>query len=328
MQAWKTPLLVLLGPTAVGKTALSLQLAERLGTEIISGDSMLVYRGFDIGSAKPRAEECARVPHHLVDVLDADAPFSVTEFVARVSELARDFDAAGRLPFVVGGTGLYVKALVEGYDFNVTQEHTCFRHAMTGVAARRGSGRVHRFLAHRDPAAAERIHANNLRRVIRALEVARYGDESISRARAMEHGTMPYDALVIGLMRERAHLYARINERVEAMFAAGLCEEVQHLLDRGVRRDAPAMKGIGYKETAAYLAGEITRAEAITAVQTATRHFAKRQLTWYRQMPYIRWYDADAWTEPELLERILMDIKEWQTKGEAKDDGQDHQSAG
>ena len=199
MQARKTPLLVLLGPTAVGKTALSLQLAERLGTEIISGDSMLVYRGFDIGSAKPRA---------------------------------------------------------------------------------------------------------------------------------MEHGTMPYDALVIGLMRERAHLYARINERVEAMFAAGLCEEVQQLLDSGVRRDAPAMKGIGYKETAAYLAGEITRAEAITAVQTATRHFAKRQLTWYRQMPYIRWYDADAWTEPELLERILMDIKEWQTKGEAKDDGQDHQSAG
>ena len=328
MQVRKTPLLVLLGPTAVGKTALSLQLAERLGTEIISGDSMLVYRGFDIGSAKPRAEECARVPHHLVDVLDADAPFSVTEFVVRVSELVRDFDAAGRLPFVVGGTGLYVKALVEGYDFNATQEHTCFRHAMAGIAARRGNARVHRFLAHRDPAAAEQIHANNLRRVIRALEVVRYGDESISRARAMEHGIMPYDALVIGLMRERAHLYARINERVEAMFAAGLCAEVQHLLDSGVRRDAPAMKGIGYKETAAYLAGEITRTEAITAVQTATRHFAKRQLTWYRRMPYIHWYDADAWTEPELLERILMDIKEWQTKGEAKDDGQDHQSAG
>lgn len=139
---------------------------------------------------------------------------------------------------------------------------------------------------------------------------------------------MPYDAHVIGLMRERSHLYARINERVEAMFAAGLCEEVQQLLDRGVRRDAPPMKGIGYKETAAYLAGEITRAEAIAAVQTATRHFAKRQLTWYRRMPYIRWYDADAWTEPELLERILMDIKEWRAKGEAKDDGQDHQSAG
>ena len=328
MQVRKTPLLVLLGPTAVGKTALSLQLAERLGTEIISGDSMLVYRGFDIGSAKPTSEERARVPHHLVDVLDADAPFSVTEFVARVSELARDFDAAGRLPFVVGGTGLYVKALVEGYDFNVTQEHTCFRHAMAEIAARRGNSRVHHFLARRDPAAAERIHTNNLRRVIRALEVTRYGDESISRARAMEHGTMPYDAHVIGLMRERSHLYARINERVEAMFAAGLCEEVQHLLDSGVRSDAPAMKGIGYKETAAYLAGEITRAEAITAVQTATRHFAKRQLTWYRGMPYIHWYDADAWTEPELLERILMDIKEWRAKGEAKDDGQDHQSAG
>ena len=328
MRARKTPLLVLLGPTAVGKTALSLHLAEELGTEIISGDSMLVYRGFDIGSAKPTSEERARVPHHLIDVLDADETFSVTEFVARVSELVRDFDAAGRLPFVVGGTGLYVKALVEGYDFNVTQEHTCFRHAMAGIAARRGSGRIHRFLAYCDPAAAERIHANNLRRVIRALEVARYGDESISCAHAMKRGAPPYDALVIGLTRERAHLYARINERVEAMFAAGLCAEVQRLLDSGVRRDAPAMKGIGYKETAAHLAGEITRAEAITAVQTATRHFAKRQLTWYRGMPYIHWYDADAWTEPELLERILMDIKEWRAKGEAKDDGQDHQSAG
>ena len=328
MRARKTPLLVLLGPTAVGKTALSLHLAEELGTEIISGDSMLVYRGFDIGSAKPTSEERARVPHHLIDVLDADETFSVTEFVARVSELVRDFDAAGRLPFVVGGTGLYVKALVEGYDFNVTQEHTCFRHAMAGIAARRGSGRIHRFLAYCDPAAAERIHANNLRRVIRALEVARYGDESISCAHAMKRGAPPYDALVIGLTRERAHLYARINERVEAMFAAGLCAEVQRLLDSGVRRDAPAMKGIGYKETAAHLAGEITRAEAITAVQTATRHFAKRQLTWCRGMPYIHWYDADAWTEPELLERILMDIKEWRAKGEAKDDGQDHQSAG
>ena len=328
MRARKTPLLVLLGPTAVGKTALSLHLAEELGTEIISGDSMLVYRGFDIGSAKPTSEERARVPHHLIDVLDADETFSVTEFVARVSELVRDFDAAGRLPLVVGGTGLYVKALVEGYDFNETQEHTCFRHAMAGIAARRGRGRIHRFLAYCDPAAAERIHANNLRRVIRALEVARYGDESISCAHAMKRGAPPYDALVIGLTRERAHLYARINERVEAMFAAGLCTEVQRLLDSGVRRDAPAMKGIGYKETAAHLAGEITRAEAITAVQTATRHFAKRQLTWYRGMPYIHWYDADAWTEPELLERILMDIKEWRAKGEAKDDGQDHQSAG
>ena len=321
MRARKTPLLVLLGPTAVGKTALSLHLAEELGTEIISGDSMLVYRGFDIGSAKPTSEERARVPHHLIDVLDADETFSVTEFVARVSELVRDFDAAGRLPFVVGGTGLYVKALVEGYDFNVTQEHTCFRHAMAGISARRGRGRIHRFLAYCDPAAAERIHANNLRRVIRALEVARYGDESISCAHAMKRGAPPYDALVIGLTRERAHLYARINERVEAMFAAGLCAEVQRLLDSGVRRDAPAMKGIGYKETAAHLAGEITRAEAITAVQTATRHFAKRQLTWYRRMPYIRWYDADAWTEPELLERILTDVQAWQAKGAPKNDG-------
>ena len=309
---FKSPLLVLLGPTAVGKTALSLHLAESLGTDIISGDSMLVYRGFDIGSAKPSAEERARVPHHLIDILDADETFSVTEFVGRASALIAQHEARGRIPFVVGGTGLYIKALVEGYDFNETREHTAFRRALEGIARRRGNARVHSFLAHRDPAAAERLHANNLRRVIRALEVVRYGDEQISQESALACGTAPYDAFVIGLTRGRAHLYERINARVEAMFAAGLTDEVAALLASGIDRDAPAMKGIGYKETVAYLAGRMSKAQAINAIQTATRHFAKRQLTWYRRMPYIHWYDADARTETELLHEILADVRAWQ----------------
>ena len=220
----KSPLLVLVGPTAVGKTALSLQLAEALGTDIISGDSMCIYRGFDIGSAKPTAEEQARVPHHLIDVLDADEPFSVTEFVTRVSALVHVHERTGRLPFIVGGTGLYIKALIEGYDFNETREHVSFRRAMAGIATRRGNERVHGFLAHRDPAAAARLHANNLRRVIRALETLRYGAEHISQASAMDAGDAPYDAFVIGLTRARAHLYERINARVETMFAAGLAD--------------------------------------------------------------------------------------------------------
>lgn len=308
----KSSLLVLLGPTAVGKTELSLKLAETLGTDIISGDSMCIYRGFDIGSAKPTVAEQARVPHHLVDVLDADESFSVTAFVARVAALVKEYEMRGRLPFVVGGTGLYIKALIEGYDFNETQEHRFFRRAMEAIAARRGNTRVHSFLAHRDPQAAERLHANNLRRVIRALEVVRYGDERISQESAFAVGAAPYDAFVIGLTRARPHLYERINARVEAMFKAGLVDEVAALLAGGVGRDAPAMKGIGYRETAAYLAGEMGRAEAVAAIQTATRHFAKRQMTWYRRMPYIHWYDADARTEQELLHVILADIRAWQ----------------
>lgn len=312
----KLPLLVLLGPTAAGKTELSLRLAEELGTDIISGDSMLLYRGFDIGSAKPTKEELMRVRHHLVDVLDADESFSVTEFVMRVSELVQAHEREGRLPFIVGGTGLYIKALVEGYDFNETQEHACFRRAMERIAVRRGNVRVHAFLAQRDPRAAERLHMNNLRRVIRAIEVIRYGAERISQESALAGGDTPYDAFVIGLTRERARLYERINARAEEMFAAGLADEVAGLLARGVQRDAPAMKGIGYKETAAYLAGEMSQAEAVDAIQKATRHFAKRQLTWYRRMPYIRWYDADALTETELLQHILTDVRTWKEERE------------
>ena len=297
----KSPLLVLVGSTAVGKTELSLQLAEELGTDIISGDSMCLYRGFDIGSAKPTREERAHVAHHLVDVLAAEATFSVTEFVARVDALVRTHAAEGRLPFVVGGTGLYIKALVEGYHFNETSAHASFRRAMEEIARRRGNVRVHSFLAHRDSAAAERLHANNLRRVIRALEVVLYGAESISQECAHAGGESPYDAFVVGLSRGRAHLYERINARVE----------VAGLLACGVSRDAPAMKGIGYRETAAYLAGEMSRSDAIRAIQTATRHFAKRQMTWYRRMSYIRWYDADTLTASELLRAILVDVRAW-----------------
>ena len=315
MAEGKPRVLVLLGPTAVGKTELSLQLAKALDTDIISGDSMLVYRGFDIGSAKPTQAERALVSHHLIDILDADESFSVTAFVARASALVRTHVSTGRLPFIVGGTGLYIKALIEGYDFNGTGEYAGFRRAMEGIARRHGNAYVYKLLAQRDPDAA-RLYGNNLRRMIRALEVVRYGGGRISRESALRGGNAPYDAFVIGLTRDRVRLYERINARVEAMFAKGLVEEVGALLARGVPRDAPAMKGIGYKETAAYLAGEMSRSAAVAAVQTATRHFAKRQLTWYRKMPYIHWYDADVLTDSKLLRRILTDVHVWQERRE------------
>ena len=322
----KTPLLVLLGPTAVGKTALSLRLAAHLGTDIISGDSMLVYRGFDIGSAKPTVEERAAATHHLVDILNPEETFSVTAFVAHVRQLIAAHEAAGKLPFIVGGTGLYIKALLEGYDFNETPGSERFRARLHRLAARCGNAFIHALLARRDPETAARLHPNNVRRVIRALETVCYGGERISQESAHGKGERVYDAFVVGLVRERAHLYARINARVDAMFAAGLVDEVAGLLARGVRRDAPAMKGIGYKETAAYLAGETRLEEAIEQVKTATRHFAKRQATWYRKMPYIRQYDADASTEAELMCRILADIETWREGKERGffHDGENH----
>ena len=300
----------------MGKTELSLHLAEHLRTDIISGDSMLLYRGFDIGSAKPTAEELAVVPHHLIDILEPEESFSVTDFVAHARRLIPLHEAAGKIPFIVGGTGLYIKALIEGYDFNATPGSQRFRARMHRLAACRGNVFVHALLARRDPETAARLHPNNVRRVIRALETFYCGGERISQDSAHRKGETVYDAFVIGLVRERAHLYERINARVDAMFAAGLVDEVRRLLASGVGRDTPAMKGIGYKETAAYLAGEMSRAAAIEAIQTATRHFAKRQMTWYRRMPYIRWYDADDRTETELLHAILADVRAWQCNRE------------
>ena len=297
-------LLVLLGPTAVGKTALSIELAKALDTEIISGDSMLIYRGFDIGAAKPDIEERQGIVHHLVDIREPWESYSVQEFQQEADACICDMAARGKLPFLVGGTGLYVQSLVEGYVFNETGSDPAYRAELLRMAETEGSAAVYDLLCQRDPEAAKTIHPNNVRRVIRALEVANLGGETISR----EKGEPPYDAFVAGLTRPRAELYERINERVRQMWADGLVDEVRGLLARGVTRGMQAMQGIGYKETAAFLAGDCTAEEAITAIQTATRHFAKRQLTWYRRMKYIHWYDATAPAE-KILNEILSDVR-------------------
>lgn len=296
----KQKLLALLGPTAVGKTALSIKLAKALGTEIISGDSMLIYRGFDIGAAKPTMEERQGIVHHLIDIRDPWQSYSVQEFQQDADACIRAAAARGLVPFLVGGTGLYVQSLVEGYVFNEAGSDPAYRAALVRMSEEQGGAAVYELLQRVDSKAADTIHPNNVRRVIRALEVAHEGRETISRKKQVE---APYDAMVIGLSRPRPELYERINERVRLMMQDGLVEEVRGLLAHGITRDMQAMQGIGYKEIAAYLAGECTEEEAVTAVQTATRHFAKRQLTWYRRMHYIHWYDA---TQPQ--ERLLAEI--------------------
>ena len=304
----KEKLIVILGPTAVGKTDLSIELAKELQTEIISGDSMLFYRGFDIGSAKPALAERQGIVHHLVDNLEPWENFNVTDFVREAKQLIHELNAQGKIPIIAGGTGLYIKALLEGYEFNETADHSDYRQQLTALAEEKGRDYIHGLLQAADPEAAERIHQNNLRRVIRALEVAHFGGEQISRQKEYGEGDLCYNVYVAGLNRERQGLYERINKRVELMFEAGLEQEVQRLLKQGITREMQAMQGIGYKETAAYLAGEMSREAAVELIQKSTRHFAKRQLTWYRKMPYIHWYMADEMTEAELQRNVLEDL--------------------
>lgn len=306
-------LIVILGPTASGKTALSVELAKAFHTEILSGDSMLVYRGFDIGTAKPDAAERQGVIHHLIDICEPDETYSVPIFQQQAKAIIHRLNEQGKIPVLAGGTGLYIKALLEDYQFNETGEHASFRQQMKELIEKEGLEAAFARLKRENPAAAVTVDAKNPRRVIRALEVAHFG-ETISRKKTFDETAedlqahLFYDAFVIGLRWPRELLYARINERVDRMVEAGLEQEVRGLLARGITREMPAMKGIGYKEMAAYLAGEITRDDAVELIKRGTRRFAKRQLTWYRKMPYIHWYEPAHRTQDELLRMILTDV--------------------
>lgn len=302
-------LIVIIGPTAVGKTELSLELAKKMSTEIISGDSMLVYKGFDIGTAKPTLLEQKSVQHHMIDILNPEQEFSVTQFKAYAQEHIQNINSKGKIPILAGGTGLYVKSLVEDYAFNETPGDEVYRRELETLAEKQGKEYVHDMLRAVDSKTAERLHVNDFRRVIRALEVYHMGGELISQDKAMlEDGKLAYDAVVIGLNRERSHLYERINQRVDLMIESGFVEEVQVLLKAGVPRNCQAMKGIGYLDIIGYLDGLISLDTAIENIKKSTRHFAKRQLTWYRKMPYIHWYDVEAYSSKGLLKIVFQDI--------------------
>lgn len=295
---------VVLGPTATGKSALGLCLAQRLDTEIISGDSMLVYKGFDIGTAKPSKRELAVVKHHLVDIVSPEESYSAAAFQQQAKALVSDINARGKLPIVVGGTGLYIKALLEGYEFPEIQEQPQVRKELELLAEREGSEHLFAKLKEIAPDSAEGIHPNNKKRLIRALEVALCGG-SISREKNDE---LVYDVFVVGLAMERQQLYEKINQRVEAMFALGLLDEVRNLILSGAAKRSPAMQGIGYKEVVACLDGDISFEECKRLVALHTRNFAKRQLTWYKKMPYVNWYDASL---KNLCKKIHSSLVEW-----------------
>ncbi len=301
----KEKLIVILGPTASGKTGLSIELAKKLNTEIISGDSQLVYQGFDIGSAKPDMAERAGVVHHMIDILSPEASFNVSDFIEKVKPLISQLNAQGKIPILAGGTGLYIKSLVEGYQFNETAGDEEYRQSLEKLAEEKGKEYVHEMLRQINPVAAEKIHVNNFRRVIRALEVYHLGGEQIS---AEKENELVYDVYVAGLWWQRSQLYDRINRRVDLMLQNGLVAEVTRLLESGVAPDCQAMRGIGYKEMLDFVRGQATLEQVGDEIKKATRHFAKRQITWYRKMPYIHWYHPDLYKDSGLVDNVMWNM--------------------
>jgi tRNA dimethylallyltransferase len=296
-------LVVILGPTAVGKTEISLRLAERFEGEIISADSRLFYRGMDIGTAKPTSDELARVPHHLIDVADPDETWSLAMFQQAARSAAAGCHARGRLPFLVGGTGQYVRAVIAGWQPPPVKPDPGLRQALEAWSRQVGSEGLHARLAQLDPQAAAGIDYRNLRRTIRALEVIFTTGQRFSEQRGT--APSPYRVLQIGLMRPRLELYARVDARIEAMFAAGFVEEVQRLLAAGCGPELPTMSAIGYREVAAYLQGEISLEQAVEQMKRSTRMFVRRQANWFKpDDPEIRWFPAGE-TAVEELEAVI-----------------------
>ena len=301
-------LIVIIGPTAVGKTKISIDLAKKLDTQIISGDSMLVYRGMDIGTAKPDIVEREGIVHHLIDILDPQQEFNVVDFQQYAQKCITQINNDNRIPILAGGTGLYVRALLEGYQFNQAPSDEKLRQKLTGMAEQYGNQYVHTMLQQVQPVTAARLHPNDQRRVIRALEVYYLSGETISQDKAATNELL-YDVVVIGLTMERTSLYERINRRVDQMLEQGLVTEVSELLQQGVPPNCQAMQGIGYKEIVEYLLAGQELVTTVDRLKQATRNFAKRQLTFYRRMPYITWYNVDDFDNyNNLVETIYKQV--------------------
>lgn len=283
-------LVAIIGPTAVGKTRLGIEIAKHFNGEVISGDSMQIYRGMDIGTAKVTKEEMDGIPHHLIDIKNPEERFSVADFQSLVEEKIADISSRGKLPIIVGGTGLYIQSVLYEYEFSEAPADPLFREQLEKKAREEGNEAVHRELASLDPKAAEELHPNNVRRVIRALEIVRSTGRPLEESRNGSKPRQKYQSAVIGLTMEREKLYDRINRRVDIMVSEGLMEEVQGLYNQGLR-DCQSIQAIGYKEIYEYLAGEISLDEAIVNLKQNTRRYAKRQLTWFRNKMDVEWYD-------------------------------------
>ena len=293
----------IVGPTAVGKTALSLRLAQVFDGEVISADSRQIYRGMDIGTAKATSEEQAVAPHHLLDIADPDEGLTLAQFKALADAAIREIWARGRLPLLVGGTGLYVRAVLEGWTVPEVPPNDALRETLYARAEEEGHDALHRELAAVDPDASEGIDARNVRRVVRALEV--YHETGTPISQLQRKDPPDYRILRIGLTMAREALYTRIDARVDAMLAAGLVQEVRRLLEQGFTPDLPAMSGLGYRQIAQYLADEISLDEAVALIKRHTRRFVRQQYNWFRlNDPDIHWLDAADDPAPAAIELV------------------------
>lgn len=305
----KQKMIILTGPTAVGKTELSIALAHQLNGSIISADSMQVYRYMDIGTAKIRPEEMEGVPHYLVDELLPSEEFNVVRFQKMAKQALEEIYRQGRIPIVVGGTGFYIQALLYDIEFEETKEQSTFRRELENYAKQQGTVALHEKLRQVDSQSARVIHPNNVKRVIRALEFYKETGEPISAHNAEQRQKeSPYEFRYFVLTHDRKVLYDRIEKRVDTMLAQGLVEEVSRLRDMGYTRELVSMQGLGYKEIFAYLEGETSLSEAAYILKRDTRHFAKRQLTWFRREKEVIWLDKQKYPQTEDL---LLKMQEY-----------------
>ncbi len=308
----KRPLIILTGPTAVGKTNLSIRLAKAINGEIISADSMQVYKGMDIGSAKITKEEMQGIQHHLLDIYEPWEEFNVVVFQQKCKECLTGIYERGHIPILTGGTGFYIQAVLKDIDFTQNEDDNSYRLELEALGAKEGPGVLHEMLKEVDPKAAQEIHANNQKRVIRALEFYHFTGKRISEHNEQEAQKEPaYNFCYFVLNDDRAGLYERIEQRVDLMLQNGLVEEVKALIEKGCTRDMVAMQGLGYKEIMDYLDGKITLEEAIYIIKRDTRHFAKRQITWFKREKDVIWlnkpeygYDEDA-----ILSHMIEEMK-------------------
>ncbi len=304
------PLLIIVGPTAVGKTDTAISLAKKLKGEIISADSMQIYKFMDIGTAKPTKVEQKGIPHYMMDFVDPSEAFSVAEFQAKATELIEELSTAGKLPIVAGGTGLYVNSLMYKMDFTSTVSNWELRNSLEKEAQLYGNLYIHNKLKETDPKAAERIHPNNVKRVIRAIEVNYESGENIGDFKEDIIPNDDYRICMIGLTRDREELYDRVNRRVDIMLQQGLVEEVRGLLEKGFSKDLIAFKGLGYKEIIGYLDGEYDLDYAIEILKRDTRRYAKRQLTWFKRYEEANWFNLSEYASSEKLIDDIMKVIE------------------
>ncbi|MGL5755302.1 MAG: tRNA (adenosine(37)-N6)-dimethylallyltransferase MiaA [Paraclostridium sp.] len=296
----KIPLVILTGPTAVGKTNLSIQLAKKMNMDIVSADSMQIYKYMDIGSAKVTTDEMKGVKHYLIDEVDPDFSFSVSEFQERANNYILDIVKDNKLPLVTGGTGLYLNSLIYNMDFAKSDADNELRESLKKELEENGIDYMHNKLKELDENAATRIHKNNTKRVIRALEVCLSGKKMNDFSNDLKFNEK-YEPIIIVLNRDRDHLYKRIDLRVDIMIEEGLEKEVRELLKRGYSKDLTSMQGIGYKEMIKYLDGEYTYDEAVEIIKRDSRRYAKRQLTWFRRYEGAKWFDLDDYNDEKIL---------------------------